>query len=207
MARLLCKPERLARQDVSNYRVEKVFVLCEEVPLSENNPPVSTGSGDDGTTTLLGGGRLAKDDERVALLGDVDEASASLGIARAEVEDGELKELLLELQRLLYRVMGDVAMPKEQNAVGPEDVRMVDEALENWRARTEIPDEFVVPGESKLGALLDFSRSGVRRVERGMVAVGLVRDHPNALEVVNRLSDLLFVVARNADGKNPLSRR
>ncbi len=175
--------------------------------MSEDNPPVSTGSGDDGTTTLLGGGRLAKDDERVALLGDVDEASASLGMARAEAEDKETTELLLELQRLLYRIMGDVAMPKEQNAVGPEDVKTVDEALENWRARTEIPDEFVVPGESKLGALLDFSRSVVRRVERRMVAVGLVRDHPNALQVVNRLSDLLFVVARNADGKSPLSRR
>ena len=174
--------------------------------MSEDNPPVSTGSGDDGTTTLLGGGRLAKDDERVALLGDVDEASASLGMARAEAEDKEIAELLLELQRLLYRIMGDVAMPKEQNAVGPEDVKTVDEALENWRARTEIPDEFVVPGESKLGALLDFSRSVVRRVERSMVAVGLVQDHPNALEVLNRLSDLLFVMARNADGKNPLSR-
>jgi cob(I)alamin adenosyltransferase len=138
--------------------------------MNEDNPPVSTGSGDDGTTTLLGGGRLAKDDERVALLGDVDEASASLGMARAEAEDKEIAELLLELQRLLYRIMGDVAMPKEQNAVGPEDVKTVDEALENWRARTEIPGEFVVPGESKLGALLDFSRSVVRRVERGMVA-------------------------------------
>ncbi len=175
--------------------------------MSENNPPVSTGSGDDGTTTLLGGGRLAKDDERVALLGDVDEASASLGMARAEAEDKEIAELLLELQRLLYRIMGDVGMPKEQNTVGPEDLRTVDEALENWRARTEIPDEFVVPGESKLGALLDFARSVIRRVERGMVTVGLVQDHPDALQVINRLSDLLFVLARNADGKSPLSRR
>ncbi len=175
--------------------------------MSGDNPPVSTGSGDDGTTNLLGAGRLAKDDKRIALLGDVDEASASLGIARAEAEDGEIEELLLELQRLLYRVMGDVSMPEEANAVGSDDVNTIDEVLEKWRARTEIPDEFVVPGESKLGALLDFSRSVVRRVERGMVAVGLVQDHPNALEVVNRLSDLLFVVARNADGKNPLSRR
>ena len=85
-------------------------------------------------------------------------------------------------------------------------MKTVDEALENWKARTEIPDEFVVPGESKLGALLDFARSVVRRVERGMVAAGLVKAHPNALELVNRLSDLLFVVARNADGKSSLSR-
>jgi len=174
--------------------------------MSESNPPVSTGSGDDGTTTLLGAGRLAKDDKRIVLLGDVDEASASLGIARAEAEDKEIEELLLELQRLLYRVMGDVSMPEEPNTIGPEDVKTIDEALENWRERTEIPEEFVVPGESKLGALLDFARPVVRRVERGMVTAGLVQDHPNALEVVNRLSDLLFVVARNADGKSPLSK-
>jgi len=174
--------------------------------VSESNPPVSTGSGDDGTTTLLGGGRLSKDDGRVALLGDIDEASSALGIVRAETEDEEIEELLLKLQRLLYRLMGDVGMPEEQNAVGPDDVKMIDEALEDWRARTEIPDEFVVPGESKVGALLDFTRSVVRRVERGMVSAGLVQDHPNALEIANRLSDLLFVVARNADGKNPLSK-
>jgi cob(I)alamin adenosyltransferase len=174
--------------------------------VSESNPPVSTGSGDDGTTTLLGGGRLSKDDGRVALLGDIDEASSALGIVRAETEDEEIEELLLKLQRLLYRLMGDVGMPEEQNAVGPDDVKMIDEALEDWRARTEIPDEFVVSGESKVGALLDFTRSVVRRVERGMVSAGLVQDHPNALEIANRLSDLLFVVARNADGKNPLSK-
>ena len=149
---------------------------------------------------------MAKDDGRVALLGDIDEASSALGIVRAETEDEEIEELLLKLQRLLYRLMGDVGMPEEQNAVGPDDVKMIDEALEDWRARTEIPDEFVVPGESKVGALLDFTRSVVRRVERGMVSAGLVQDHPNALEIANRLSDLLFVVARNADGKNPLSK-
>ncbi len=100
--------------------------------------------------------------------------------------------MLLELQRLLYRVMGDVTMPKEENVVGSEDVRRVDEALEGWRARTQIPNEFVVPGESKLGALLDFTRPVVRRAERSMVTAGLAHDHPQALEAVNRLSDVLF---------------
>ena len=99
--------------------------------MSEGNPPVSTRRGDDGTTTLLGAGRLPKNDVlHIALLGDVDEASASLGLARAEADDEEIKELLLELQRLLYRVMGDVAMPKEENVVSPEDMRRVDETLE-----------------------------------------------------------------------------
>ena len=120
--------------------------------MSEGNPPVSTRRGDDGTTTLLGAGRLPKNDVlHIALLGAVDEASASLGLARAEADDEEIKELLLELQRLLYRVMGDVAMPKEDNVVSPEDVRRVDETLEGWRACIQIPNEFVVPGDSTLG--------------------------------------------------------
>ena len=174
--------------------------------MSEGKPPISTRRGDDGTTTLLGAGRLPKNDVRIALLGDVDEASASLGLARAEADDGEIKGLLLDFQRLLYRVMGDVAMPKEDNVVGPEDVRGIDEALEAWRARTHLPNEFVVPGESKLGALLDFTRSLVRRSERSMVTAGLAHDHPHALETVNRLSDVLFVMARNADGRDTLSR-
>ncbi len=171
----------------------------------ENNPPVSTGRGDDGTTTLLGSGRMGKDDPRIVVLGDVDEASSALGLARAEAK-GELAELLLELQRLLYRVMGDVAMPKEDDFVGKGDLDLVDRALEDWRGRTEIPKEFVVPGESHLGALLDVSRSVVRRAERSLVAAGYGEGHPYAVKVVNRLSDLLFVVARNADGKRTLSK-
>jgi cob(I)alamin adenosyltransferase len=171
----------------------------------DNNPPVSTGRGDDGTTTLLGSGRMGKDDPRITALGDVDEASSFLGLARVEAE-GDVEALLLELQRLLYRVMGDVAMPKEENVVGADDLSSVDDALRVWRDRTEIPNAFVVPGESRLGALLDVARSVVRRAERSLVAAGCERDHPYALRVANRLSDLLFVLARNADGKKTLSK-
>ena len=167
----------------------------------DTNPPVSTGRGDDGTTTLLGSGRMDKHDPRIIVLGDVDEASSFLGLARAETGDGEMGTLLLEIQRLLYRVMGDVAMPKEANAVGEDDLRFVDEALFEWRVRVEIPREFVVPGESRLGALLDVARSVVRRAERSLVAAGYAGDHPHAVRVVNRISDLLFVAARDADGR------
>ncbi len=173
--------------------------------MGESNPPVSTGRGDDGTTTLLGSGRMGKSDPRITALGDVDEASCFLGLARAEAGE-DLGKLLLELQRLLYRVMGDVAMPKEENAVGEEDLASVDGALEEWRTRTEIPKEFVVPGESRLGAFLDVARTVVRRAERSLVAAGYAEVHPYAIRVVNRISDLLFVVARNADGKKTLSR-
>jgi cob(I)alamin adenosyltransferase len=173
--------------------------------MGESNPPVSTGRGDDGTTTLLGSGRMGKNDPRIAVLGDVDEASSFLGLARAEAE-GDVAELLLALQRLLYRVMGDVAMPKEENVVGEEDLAFLDGALEQWRGKTEIPREFVVPGETRLGALLDVARSVVRRAERTLVAAGYQREHPFALRVANRLSDLLFVLARGADGRETLSK-
>lgn len=171
----------------------------------DSNPPVSTGGGDDGTTTLLGSGRMGKDDLKIIVVGDLDEASSFLGLARAEAE-GEMGGLLIELQRLLYRVMGDVAMPKEDNVVGGADLQFLDDALEEWRSRTEIPREFVVPGESKPGALLDVARTVTRRAERSLVAAGYADGHPYAVRVVNRLSDLLFVLARNADGEKTLSK-
>jgi cob(I)alamin adenosyltransferase len=171
----------------------------------ESNPPISTGRGDDGTTTLLGSGRIGKDDLRIIVVGDVDEASSFLGLARAEADE-KIGGLVIELQRLLYRVMGDVAMPKEDNAVGEEDLKFIDEALEEWQSRTEIPKEFVIPGESRPGALLDVARAVTRRAERSLVAAGYAAEHPYAVRVVNRLSDLLFVLARNADGGRTLSK-
>lgn len=171
----------------------------------KKNPPVSTRRGDDGTTTLLGSGRMSKSDARIIILGDIDEASSFIGLARAESE-GDMAELLIGLQRLLYRVMGDVAMPGEKNVVDESDVQYLDAALDEWRDRTQIPNEFIIPGESRLGALLDVARSVVRRAERSLVAAGYAEEHPCALKSVNRLSDLLFVVARNADGKTSLSK-
>ena len=148
---------------------------------------------------------MSKDDARIIVLGDVDEASSFLGLARAEADD-EVGGLLIELQRLLYRIMGDVAMPKEDNVVGEEELKLLDDALREWRDRTEIPKEFVIPGESRLGALLDVARSVVRRAERSLVAARYAEEHPYAVRVVNRLSDLLFVLARNADDKKTLSK-
>jgi len=148
---------------------------------------------------------MGKDDPRIVVLGDIDEASSFLGLARAEADD-EVGKLLIGLQRLLYRVMGDVAMPKEDDAVGEEDLKFLDDALEEWRGRTQIPNEFVIPGEGRLGALLDVARSITRRAERSLVAAGYADEHPFAVRVVNRLSDLLFVLARNADGGKTLSK-
>jgi cob(I)alamin adenosyltransferase len=148
---------------------------------------------------------MGKDDARIAALGDIDEASSFLGLARADTDE-EVGGLLIRLQRLLYRVMGDLAMPKEDNVVEEDDLKFLDAALEEWRGRTRIPKEFVIPGESRRGALLDVARSVARRAERSLVAAGYANEHPYAVRVVNRLSDLLFVLARNADGEKTLSK-
>ena len=174
-----------------------------------DNPPISTRRGDDGTTTLLGAGRLSKAEGPIVVLGDLDEASSFLGLARAEATaagEDRMMRSILDLQRLVYRVMGDVAMPKEQNFITEGDVGYLDDALDEWKGKTDLPNEFVVPGGSRLGALLDVARSVVRRAERSLVAAGYAEGHPDALRAVNRLSDLLFVLARNADGRYDLSR-
>ena len=173
--------------------------------MSESNPPVSIGCVDDGTASLLGSGRMSKDDPRIGVLGDVDEARSFLGLARSEAGE-ELGGLLIELQRLLYRIMGDVAMTKEDNFVGEKDLEFLENALEEWRNLTDIPNEFVIPGEGRTGALLDVARSVVRRAERTLVAAGYAEVHPYAVRTINRLSDLLFILARNADGHSRLSK-
>src|SRR5215207_4493293 len=129
-------PLRVALRDHPGYlarapRREQENLLSER----DSNPPVSTGGGDDGTTTLLGSGRMSKKDARIIALGDVDEASSFLGLARAEVGEAEvgMSALLIELQRLLYRVMGDIAMLNEPNVVGRSDIEHLDAALEGWR--------------------------------------------------------------------------
>src|SRR4051812_49550591 len=129
---------------------------------SKKKPPVSTRRGDDGTTTLLGAGRLSKSDARVIVLGDVDEASSFVGLARAESE-GDKAELLIGLQRLLYRVMGDVAMPNEENAVDESDVEYLEAALDEWRRPAEGPKRVRLPPESTPGFVLAITPPGGRR--------------------------------------------
>lgn len=162
--------------------------------MGERQPRVSTRRGDDGTTRLLGG---------------VDGASSFLGLVRAESSetDEEVAELLLDVQRFLYRMTGDVAAPGEKNVVGKQDLAFVEYAFEGWRDRTELPGELVVPGEGRLVALLDVSRTVAPRAERSAVAAGFARDHPEGLRILNRLSGLLFVVSRHADGKATPSKR
>jgi cob(I)alamin adenosyltransferase len=165
---------------------------------------IYTRTGDQGQTGLYGGTRVSKSDARVAAYGDVDELNACLGMVRAQSElAGDLAELLEQLQKDLFAIGARLADPAEKIAerVTKVAVTGADVArLESWidRLEAELPPlrRFILPGGSRAGALLHFSRTVCRRAERTIVSLGMEHVDEHLLIYVNRLSDLLFVLAR-----------
>jgi len=180
-------------------------------------PRIYTRTGDDGTTGRLYGGRISKADPAAEASGTVDETVAVLGLARALSTDPRLREGLLELQRELFVVGADLAAdPGAREQLEP-GVSLVTDAmvarLETWIDELvlahPLPQAFVVPGANPASAALDVARAVARRAERDAVAMreaGGVVSEP-VLRYLNRLSDLLFVLARVAAGEaEPRSR-
>lgn len=162
---------------------------------------IYTRRGDDGTTSLYSGERVAKTSLEIELVGAIDEAQATLGLARAECERGSsLDETLVSLERDLWILMAEVATTPQSARLGRiarVDQVMVDRlerAIDLASAQGPAIVGFAVPGETRVSAKLDFSRTVIRRAER--IAVGL--DRPGSLIVVylNRLSDLAWALAR-----------
>lgn len=174
---------------------------------------VYTRRGDDGTTGLLHGGRVRKDSPRPEAYGQVDEAQAAIGLARAFAERGsELDELLVAVERDLWVLMADLATGPEARdklvegttLVSDEMVAALEARIDDVSARFEPPREFVVPGEGVVAAHLDLARTVVRRAERA--AVSAAPESTAALAYLNRLSDLLWVLARWQEGTSRTSR-
>ncbi len=175
---------------------------------------IYTKTGDDGSTGLLYGGRVRKDDTVMQLNGTVDEAQAAIGMARAEAVSGsEFDVELVGLERDLYVLMAEVATdPRHRDRlvpgaslVTPEMVTALEARIDELLAGFELPAEFVVPGSNRMSACLDVARTVVRRAERLAVA-----DPPPGSEVLrylNRLSDLLWTMARWAEGDRHLLAR
>jgi len=173
---------------------------------------IYTRKGDTGTTGLLfGGDRVSKADVRTDAYGTTDEAVSALGLARAALgADHPLTELVLRLQRELFVVGGELATHVEKRQKLTDGVTRVTAEMVTWlegeidaiEAGHEMPAEFVLPGESMTGAALDLARSIVRRAERRAVQLADQGGLPESQVVpyLNRLADLLFVMARAADG-------
>lgn len=192
---------------------------------------VATGKGDDGTTGLLYGGRITKDDARAEAYGTIDEAVSCLGLARAEVialdAAGQLPEplqhftqLILTLQRHLFVAGAELATNPDawdrlrdgQTRVDESMLIELEAALVDAEASVRMPREFIVPGESRLSAALELSRTVVRRAERRVISLDHERLVPGAwlMPYLNRLADLLWVLARlaeQAEGALPTTSR
>lgn len=160
---------------------------------------IYTRTGDDGTTGIIGGGRLSKADLLIEVIGEVDELNASLGVARLAVLSGASQQILPCLQDLLFQVAAVLADPNGVSGmhVGEETVSSMEEEMD--RLTAELPElrNFVLPGGSAGAAQLHLSRTVCRRAERRLAQ--FARDHavpPVLLHLINRLSDLLFTLAR-----------
>lgn len=161
-----------------------------------------TKKGDDGTTGLLFGGRVRKDDPAPEAYGTVDEAQAACGVARAEAPGTELDELLLHVERDLYVLMAELAtLPANHRKLVPgrtlvteEMVTWLSRATDDLSARFAMPTDFVLPGRTRVSALLEVARTVVRRAERVAVPVAVEGSH--VVPYLNRLSSLLWAMAR-----------
>jgi len=183
-----------------------------KLPLSK----VATGKGDEGTTGLLfGGNRISKDDVRTEAYGTVDEATAALGMARAELIGlsgagiAALDETILSIQRDLFVIGAELAtnpdawsrLEEGRTKVSPKMLARINALLATTEAAIVFPKDFVIPGSSKASSAIELARTIIRRAERWCVTLGreglLPGEH--LLAYMNRLADLLWLLARQAE--------
>jgi cob(I)alamin adenosyltransferase len=160
------------------------------------------GTGDDGSTGLLGGGRLPKDDPRIEAYGTVDEASSAIGLAKALSPHPRVREICEELQRGLYSLGAELATnPRSGNAYATTTVGAVDrldELTSELERSVTMPAGFILPGSTPASGAIDLARAITRRAERRIVALEHAHapDNAQVRRWLNRLSLLLFVLGR-----------
>jgi cob(I)alamin adenosyltransferase len=159
-----------------------------------------TQTGDDGFTGRLGKGRLPKHDPLIEAIGTIDEASAALGMARAQSEISETVNLLLEVQRDLYHLMAELSATSENasqfRVISEERLSWLEAEIDSISSSIETPRDFIVPGDTSPGAALSLARSIIRRAERRVAELHLAGkiDNQQILPYLNRLSSLCFVL-------------
>jgi cob(I)alamin adenosyltransferase len=159
-----------------------------------------TKKGDDGYTILLGKGRVPKYDPRIEALGAVDEANAAIALARTLSFSPQTSSLLMDVQKDLYHLMSEIAATPENvshfRKINAERVKWLEHQIDEISLQVKIPDEFIIPGDSKAGAALDLARTIVRRAERQIARLLHSRklENPELLHYMNRLSSLCFVL-------------
>lgn len=173
---------------------------------------VTTGTGDTGYTGLLGDQRVPKYDPRPDTFGTVDEATSALGLARAATSDPNVKEIIYKIQQELYLLMGELAtLPENYEKMGlrmtAEHVQRLEQTEEALKHEVEIPNKFIIPGDTPAGAALDLARTIIRRAERmaaRLLHEGII-ENGEVVRYLNRLSDLVFILARYVEVKSSIA--
>lgn len=174
--------------------------LIQHFPERMNMSEFFTGSGDDGNTGLLGEGSVSKNNPVIEALGALDEVSAACGIARAFIKNKEVADVIIRIQRDLYKIMTEVAaLPQNRDrfsSLSDEQIRYLEDRITWIGERMEIPRDFIIPGDDRGGAILDLARAIARRAERRMVDLFQIGglSNSNILKYLNRLSSLLFMM-------------
>lgn len=158
---------------------------------------ITTRTGDDGSTGLGDGSRVAKDSERIEALGAVDELNSSIGMLLTESLPEDVRVVLLDIQHSLFDVGGELSIPG-YTLLSASDVSKLETHLAQYNEHLPPLKDFILPGGSKAAAFCHIARGTCRRAERRVVTLAKSGDvSPFAQQYLNRLSDLLFVVARH----------
>jgi cob(I)alamin adenosyltransferase len=172
---------------------------------------IYTKGGDRGETSLFDQTRVSKADPRVAAYGDVDELNACLGVARAHIADPDLTSSLEAIQKDLFALGAMLADPRSRiaervtkAAVGDAGITRLEETIDRLEGELPALRRFILPGGGPGGAALHLARTICRRAERQVVALGADAADPNVVIYLNRLSDLLFVMARAVNHRGGL---
>ena len=174
-------------------------------PMSNRLSQIATRTGDDGSTGLGDGSRVAKDHLRVQAMGEVDELNSTLGVLLAEPLPDDVRDLIVLIQHELFNLGGELSIPG-YTLLKEAAVLRLDEALAQHNAALPRLAEFILPAGTRSAALAHVSRSVARRAERAVVALaGQEEVNEAPRQYLNRLSDLMFVLARvlnraNLDG-------
>jgi cob(I)alamin adenosyltransferase len=185
----------------SNAEIEQSNSAASETSMKLDR--IYTRSGDDGRTSLGDGARLPKFHVRVGAYGSIDEANSVIGIALLHVSDADSRDVLTRVQNDLFDLGGDLCRPEREHRkveplrVSERQVVWIEERIDSFNAALTPLDSFVLPGGSHAAAHLHHARTIVRRAERYMTEIAYQEPvNPAALKYANRLSDLLFVLAR-----------
>ena len=168
--------------------------------LGDDSMKIYTKTGDKGTTSLYTGERVEKNSLRVQTYGAIDEVDSALGIARAFVEVGDVKEKIFAVQKLLPKLMADFASLNREPLITFDDVKNLEVEMDTLESSLPPLREFLIPGNSKGGAFLDLARTTTRRAERLACELAKVEKvHEVDKIFLNRLSDYFFLLMRRED--------